>query len=683
MGRRYTMKRTFTTFACILALSACAGGGSTPVSRSAQTQGAVALSIHIPETTTSSNRRVPKYVSPSTQGMQISDSVHGSGITSYTANVDLSSSSASCSATSSGRTCTTSITAPATSDDFAFTTYDVPPSSASFGLAAHELGAATVTTTIVGGASNTVNVALGGVPNSLKLLVPYSTFYASAPLTFNLGMEALDVDNNIILAGFNTATNGANSETDTYASPITITLAEANPNGAGDTRLSLNGGAAATHVTVTKTTDTVTASYDGLAPANYSISLSATAASVSPNPPALTVIPMFIAGSGAGAFVGGASPTLSFQVPNQSETFTVTEANYTGTFSVVNGFSPNCGGGISLNTSSLAGSGTSFTIAATNSATVNTGCQVVISDGNSASVTVYVTNAADPILYVPDRSTIAVDMYDSITYGSLGSFSVANGNATSGYQPVAAALDQVFGRLWVSFDKTPIPFVNYIPSGLVQAYATTSNNSLISSANLQFGGTTIDGIAASDAGLFQIFVNLSSSAQINVYNISSNTPSPSTTITSTPLSGGLYYDDATSLLYNAGNVSSYQNFAQAYTTSNTLHAGSTIAPPASTDVSFGIAVNDADDLVYVTDTATNTVDIFNYSAGNRQVGTIAAPGGGASILGVLLDAHDKLWVSYSNEILIYNVGIAPNNNPLLHTIVTNAQAYGMAISPGT
>ena len=173
-------------------------------------------------------------------------------------------------------------------------------------------------------------------------------------------MEALDADNNIILAGFNTATNGGVSETDTYASPITVSLVETNPHGAGDTRLALNGGAAATSVIVTKTTDSITASYDGLATGNYSVSFSAAASSVSPNPPASTVIPLYMAGAGAGVFVNGASPSLSFQVPNQTETFTLSEPLGTGPFnaSLPQIGSTNCpNGSLSINASGLSGGG--------------------------------------------------------------------------------------------------------------------------------------------------------------------------------------------------------------------------------------------------------------------------------------------------------------------------------------
>ena len=150
------------------------------------------------------------------------------------------------------------------------------------------------------------------------------------------------------------------------------------------------------------------------------------------------------------------------------------------------------------------------------------------------------------------------------------------------------------------------------------------------------------------------------------------------------MAAGLFYDDATSLLYNAGDTTSGQNFAQAYNHVEYAERRLDNRPAEFLDRPFVRRRRQRyNDLVYVTDTATNAVDIFNYSAGNRQVGTIAAPGGGASILGVLLDSHGKLWVSYSTEILIYNtdVGGNANSNPLLHTVVTNANAYGMAIAP--
>lgn len=679
------MKRMLGTFACIVALSACAGGGSTPALRSSQSQSAVALSVHIPETTTSSGKRVPKYVSPSTQGIHISDSVHGSGVTAFTADVDLSSGSAACTAVTGGRTCTVSITAPAGTDDFTFTTYDVPPGNANFGLAAHELGTATVTATIVGGTNNTVNVALGGVPQTIDLLVPYTTIYGDGSFTFNLGIEALDADGNIILAGFNTATNGANGETDTYASPITVS--ETETNGSGYTLLSLNGGPGATQVTVTKTTDTVTVLYSHtpVVPIRYSVEFFATASSVSPSPPGSSVITVWMSGTGPGTFVNGASPSLSFQTPNQVESFTVAEFEngFTDNFSAVgptNSGSANCpNGSISLDTSSFGRNGSLFTVTAGVVATSGTGCAIHISDSNTLNVTMYVTNAADPILYVPDQTTIAVDMYDSITYASLGSFSVANGNATSLYAPVTAALDKVFGRLWVGYIGT---FVGTAPpSGLVQAYQTQTNNSLIASDNLQFATSRVTGIATTTSGIFTLYVNLADNTTLNEYSIATDTPAASGSNDSA-LVDGLFYDNTSGLLYVAGDTARGQDFADAYNASNVKVASSTIAEPSGTARSFGVAVDDTHTLVYVTDTNSNTVDIFNYSAANALVGTIAAPANGAHVLGLLLDAHGKLFVSYSSpgEILVYDT---TNGNALLHTIVTNANAYGMAIDPGT
>ena len=655
--------------------SACGGHIAVP-SATMSGSSSASVAIHIPEVTTSSGARVPKYVSPSTQGIAIAYAVHGSGQNSGSVNVDLSSTSSACSATTTGRTCTISVMPPVGSDDFTFTTYDVPPSSASFGTAAHELGTATVTATIASGTANTINVALGGLPKSLALVVPYSSIYGNNPATFNLGLEALDADGNIILAGLTTVTNGSSTETDTYAAPITVALSESNANAGGDTKLKLNGGSPASQVTVNNTNDVLTVVYDGLAPSTYSVSFAATASSVSPNPPAVKLTPLFVSGSGGGTFTNGSSPTLAFTVPYTTQTIALSEAGHSGPYSVgLNVGTQNCPSqALSIDTSNLSSNG-SFTVSAGVLPASASGCMLTIADGNTATVNVAVSNAADPILFVPDSATTAIDEYDTVTYAVLGSFAVNNGTASSGYRPVVAALDKMFGRLWVGYDHS-VPGTNLI-SALVQAY-TASNGSFISTSPVGFGNTLVSGLTVTTSSADSLYINLPNTDVLDVYNVASNTPSAGSSISGN-LEGGVFLDTINNLLYVSGDSGSGQDFVDVYNaTSLAQIAADTIPQPLRTSLSIAVAVDVAHSHAYVADTATN--QIYVYTLPHTAAGTIAAPSGNPGILGLAFDPRfGKLFASYTDAIRVYDT---TNSNALLHTFTTSATASGMAVTPG-
>jgi 6-phosphogluconolactonase (cycloisomerase 2 family) len=674
MKRGLQMRRILGTFVCVFALGACAGGGSTPASGPAQSKSAVALSIHIPETTTSSGKRVPKYVSPSTQGLQVTDSVHGSGTTAFTANVDLSPGSASCIAVTGGRTCTTSIAAPATSDDFTLTTYDAPPSSANFGQAAHELGTATVTTTIVGGSSNTVSVALGGLPASLRLLVPYGSFYGNAALAFSLGMQALDADGNIILAGFNTAVNGANSETDTYASPITVSLTEAHPNGGGDMKLSLNGGPAATQVTVTKTSDAVSAAYDGLAPANYSVSFFATAASVSPNPPASIAVPLFMSGSGAGAFVNGVSPSLPFQLPTLAETFTLAEAAFTGVFTAqsTNLGTANCpAGSISVDTSQIQAAGT-FKVTAGVAATANTGCSIRVGDGITASTILSVIRP--PVLYVTNDASAAntVTAYAGNPSGNVTSAPLLTiGGANTGLNsPLAVALDGN-GKMYVVNNNASVTVYAAGANGNVAPIATISGRitGLISPLGVAIdanGEIYVANNTGSGAGFIDVYAAGANGTVPPIATIGGGTTGISGPSDVAIGPGGLIYvtnESSTSVTIYSANPS-----------------GNLTGPPlalisgSNTQITSpsGVAV-DASGNIYVVNSGNNNVLVFAVGS-NGNVAPIAKIGGGSTGLNVptnvALDASGEIYITNFGNNTVSVFAANPSGNVTSAPIAT-------------
>jgi sugar lactone lactonase YvrE len=289
------------------------------------------------------------------------------------------------------------MTSLAGNDDFTFATYDASPSSGNFGLAAHQLGRATISgITITAGTTNTVNVALQPIIATFTIPGSYiSGYIATAGSTSGVSATATDVDGNSITAGQNTVTNGVVSQTDTYANPIVISVTDNGGSGAGYTghvKLTLNGGSAQSSITLTKSTDTFGLAYDGLASNGYYATISAMASGAT-SPPALTFSFLYATASGtATSATIGASSTVSFNVSTQSETITLTEPNFAGTFSaaLTNYGTAACPtNSMAVHTGSLAGSGTSFTLMPGSVSTTSLGCQVSVHDGTGGAFTIF------------------------------------------------------------------------------------------------------------------------------------------------------------------------------------------------------------------------------------------------------------------------------------------------------
>lgn len=426
-----SISRSLALVAALSILAGCSmgSGGSSPVTTTTlpggQTAAPAAFVIFIPNSTgTSSTSRSPKFVSPSTLGITINNYQHLGTTAIFTTNADLSATSAACTAVTGGRNCTVTMTAGGGNDDFTFATYDVTPSNANFGTVAHQLGTASISgLTILIGQSNTVNVALSGIVKTIKLSVAQPTIFLPAAKTFNIGVTALDADNNIILAGLTTVSNGGVSQTDTYSNSIGISLTESGAGaGTGHTKIALNGGAATTTVTLTKSSDVVTLTYDGAAGANtYAVALSGSATGVAAANSSVNF--MSISAAGAGVFSGGANPTLSFSAANQVETITLIEPNYFGRFTatLANIGTANCpNASVAINTGALNGSGTSFTITA---GTANaTACSILASDNITASATLGISSS------VSGSGTITVPVPNNVLYATAFG---ANSSASS------------------------------------------------------------------------------------------------------------------------------------------------------------------------------------------------------------------------------------------------------------
>jgi hypothetical protein len=100
------------------------------------------------------------------------------------------------------------------------------------------------------------------------------------------------------------------------------------------------------------------------------------------------------AGGGTPGAMTVSTSSLAFTAAGQANTFTVTEANYTGNFTAANG-SPTCAGIATFTPTTAAGPSNQFTVTAAAAGT----CQIKITDSNgqSAAVNVIVTTTSGSI----------------------------------------------------------------------------------------------------------------------------------------------------------------------------------------------------------------------------------------------------------------------------------------------
>lgn len=693
----------------IIAGCSAGGGGSTPTTTTSSVQqgsAPAAFVIFIPNSpTASSSARTPKFVSPSTLGVTINDFQHLGTTAVYTANADLSASSAACTAVSGGRNCTVTMTAVGGNDDFTFATYDVTPSSANFGTAAHQLGTASLNSiTILVGQSNTVNVALSGIIKTIKLNVAQPSIFLPAAKTFNVGVTALDVDNNIILAGLTTVSNGGNQQTDTYANSIVLSLNESGAGaGTGHTTLSLNGGAATNAVTLTKSSDVVTLAYDGSAAANtYAVQLSGAATGVATASSSINF--MSIGASGAGIFSGGANPTLSFSATNQVETVTLTEPNFAGTFgaALTNIGSANCpSNSVTINTASLAGSGTSFTVSAgtanalacsiqaTDNVTANAVLTVAGSVTGSGSITVPVPNN---VLYATafgangsPSNVAAINPSASVTpvpvNPTIIRLNLADGTTTTS---IAGNLTQLQEPIGVAHDTAGNVYVADALAGKVFKFAAASSGNVapvttITSASL----FQPDGLAVDSSG--RIYVSDFATGDVLVFaaNASGNSV-PVSTMTALRADGSLTLDSAgdiyTVTRSDRGTVvSEYAPPAAGTTVPTPIRSFLTVELAAS-----AVAVDPSGD-VFIADYQAPIIEEF--AAGGSSFAPIAsfspngvsgfAPGFGfpPGFGGIAVDGAGHLYAEgFANasgliQYATWQIG-APATNPTINTFAT-------------
>ena len=301
------MRRLFT-FAIVLALTACGGGGgggsTTPVATptTAPTTSPASnlvtpqfsLRIPAPGSKTSSTKRSPKYISPSTLSVKITLTSDSAGInpTSITGNPATTSIPAG--------TCTAGCTVPGPpsppgSDTFTITTYDTSTGTG------NALSTATTTVTIVAGTANSNAVTLNGIVASIAIAgVPATNaFAAGTPNSSNLTVTASDADGNTITGTYNNAITVSDPDTLSDGSSVAATTCPA--QGTETT-------VAASSVSFTSDTSTAKFCYNGIAENPVTLTASATGATggTASFQPLLSA-PAYVTASGTPA--GVVSPT--------------------------------------------------------------------------------------------------------------------------------------------------------------------------------------------------------------------------------------------------------------------------------------------------------------------------------------------------------------------------------------
>jgi hypothetical protein len=366
-------------------LAGCGGGGAglsapTPVTpqKSAGTPESVKVTVVIGGTTagrgSSSGVRRPKFVSPSTNGIDFKVYAHGGNTIIGQSDTNIASGSAACGGqTGTPRTCTIQVPAPSGNDDFVATTYDAPPVSGSF-AAAHALGSGFLNATINSGQANNLTMYISGIINTLGFLAPHASLPADgSPHTLGFVLNPSDFGNNPITAGAN----------DPYANPITVQLTET--GGSGHVQIVKNGTpTGGTSTTLTFSTDTVAVKYDGGAAPGYDVAVAVSSTNVTPE--TLTISPMYV--TSPSPYHSGTS--LTFSATGQTAQVNLSETGAGTTQYSATGTA--CTG---IATASVPAAG------ATSSSTVTAGnnggsCTIAFSDGMSTitwTVTVSTTGA--------------------------------------------------------------------------------------------------------------------------------------------------------------------------------------------------------------------------------------------------------------------------------------------------
>ena len=391
----FSLRRFFAVAIAAAFLGGCGGGGGgavttprtdTPV-KQAGTPESVNVAVIIGGTTagrgSSSGVRRPKFVSPSTNGIDFKVYAHGGNTIIGQSDTDISSGSPACNGqTGTPRTCFIAVPAPAGNDDFVATTYDGAPVSGSF-ASSHALGTGTLTATIVSGQANNLTLYISGIINSLGFLAPHASLPADGAVhTLGFVLNPSDFDNNPISAGAN----------DPYANPITVQLTET--AGSGHVQIVKNGTpTGGTSTTLNYSTDTVAVRYDGGASPGYSISVSVSSTNVSAE--TLVISPLYV--SSASPYRSGS--TLTFSATGQTAQVNLSETNNASATYTATG--TGCTGIATASAPSGPANAASTTITATGAGS----CTIAFSDGMSTITWTVTVSTSGASVTVPSNST--------------------------------------------------------------------------------------------------------------------------------------------------------------------------------------------------------------------------------------------------------------------------------------
>ena len=287
---------------------------------------------------------------------------------------DVSSGSAACGGrTGYPRSCSVSVPAPAGNDDFAFTTYDAPPSGGAFPSTAHVLGLGALTQRIVAYKANGLAIYIGGVIASIGGPPAFASLAADGKhQSYGFVLQPEDFNENPIRAG----------KRDPYPNPITLALAET--GGSGHASLSLNGGSGASTIVSSFSDDRLVMKYDGKGAAGYGIVVTISAKGVTPQ--SVRLSPLFV--SSSSSFF--ANRRLDFYAAAQQATLTISELERAGVDALHRDVQP--AAAASSASARSRGSGASASAVATSGAVRRRrSARSTISDG-STSVPIAATN---------------------------------------------------------------------------------------------------------------------------------------------------------------------------------------------------------------------------------------------------------------------------------------------------
>ena len=379
---------------------------------SADQTGAAKIQVRIPAgSATNALRR--NFVSSSVQGATVAVGPHGGALTTYA--FDLSSASALCTTNAGARSCTMTVTAPFGVDDFAIALYDTAPVSGAIPAGAHVLGQADDdnVTVAAGAPLPTMNVYVSGTISNIGLNGNVITFPADhVNHSANVTIDPSDFSNQPITAG----------TPDPYSNPITIALAET--GGTSDFTLTIDGSAVTSPYTLSQSGHTIGVTFDGMGTTGdyATLTFSATGAATQ----TLQIAPLYVTPSDP--YFNPSAYQTQFTGPNESQLFSVSEAQGSLTYTPTIAGPAACAAGAAVGTNTGTSLSSTITFTSTsNSVSAANACSLVITDSNGSSMSFPFVNT--------------VTGSGPVDIGGITEYT-----AMSGSEPIVAGPD---GNIWV------------------------------------------------------------------------------------------------------------------------------------------------------------------------------------------------------------------------------------------